>query len=115
MSKSTKRKHKQQFIHPPEIERFIEWQEKQYLPGTYAAGRMPRISVGKQPDPWFGRLLLGLGGVTLLGCLLVTWSFLTTPFVAKGLMPPLLLGGLGAILIFAGLKFLRKPLSENGK
>jgi len=47
--------------HPPEVERFIEWQTHQYDAGYWTGGRIPPLYHADRPNR-FGRALI-LGGL----------------------------------------------------
>lgn len=97
--------------HPPEVERLLEGQEKQFLPGFFTAGRIPPI-FGKHPKR-FGYLFLLIGCLALIPPLYVVWSLLTSAeFPVDGLR--LLLSGAGAILLItAGWRLVQTPKVSN--
>ena len=98
----------QQPIHPPEMQRFLEWQEKQYLPGHYTGGRMPPIFFGKRPNK-FGYLLIATGSATLIMVLFALWSTLTATANADSAQPLLISGTIGILQLVAGWRLLQRP------
>lgn len=96
----------QEAVHPPEIQRFLEWQEKQYLPGYYTGGRIPPIFYGKRPNK-FGYLLLLTGGATLIMVGLALWSALTAATLSEGSRPLLITGLIGLLQLIAGWRLLQ--------
>ena len=98
----------QQSVHPPEMQRFLEWQEKQYLPGYYTGGRIPPIFFGKRPNK-FGYLLMLTGSVTLVMVLFAVWSYFTAASNPDGGQPLLIAGTIGILQLVAGWRLLQAP------
>lgn len=101
--KATKR---QEAVHPPEIQRFLEWQEKQYLPGYYTGGRIPPIFYGKRPNK-LGYLLLLTGSATLIMVGLALWPAFTAATLLEGSRPLLITGLIGLLQLIAGWRLLQ--------
>jgi len=93
--------------HPPAIQRFLEWQEKQYLPGYYPGGRIPPIFYGKRPNK-FGYLLLLTGSATLIMVGLALWSALTAATLLEGSRPLLITTMIGLLQLVAGWRLLQE-------
>jgi hypothetical protein len=94
--------------HSSGIERFLEWQEKQYVAGYYTGGRIPPIFYGKRPNK-FGYLLLLTGSLTLVGVLVAVWSTLTTGLHEETLGRMVIPALIGLLQFFAGWRLLQRP------
>lgn len=90
------------------LERFLEWQEKQYVSGYYTGGRIPPIFYGKRPNK-FAYLLLLTGGLTLVAVSIAVWSAFTTGWPADPWTRILFPALLSALQILAGWRLLQRP------
>jgi hypothetical protein len=90
------------------LERFLEWQEKQYVSGYYTGGRIPPIFYGKRPNK-FGYLLLLTGGLTLVAVLVAVWSAFTAGWPSDPETRILLPALLSILQILSGWRLLQRP------
>jgi hypothetical protein len=97
------------------LEKFIEWQNKQYLPGYYVGGRMNPMFVGKTKAG--GYFLLFSGIITIFTAILYL-LFGSDPFEPKlfsviGAIS--LWGPAGVLQILVGIKFLHAHAKQKNK
>ena len=102
-----RRKHSRE--HPEAIRQFIEWQEKQYVSGYWAGGKIPLYLKGPRPK-LFGYILLSTGILSLLS-LLLAFMVVVLPngAAAIGGMQTLAVGVILVVLqIAAGLSLVHR-------
>ncbi|MFN8486649.1 MAG: hypothetical protein U0350_03595 [Caldilineaceae bacterium] len=95
-----------------DMQRYLEWQEKQYLPGYYVGGRIPPIFYGKRPNK-YGYLLLATGSLTLIGLLWGIGTNLANNRDMTLVGPTLIAVAIGLLQIVAGWRLLQKRNKRN--
>ena len=96
-----------------EMQRYLEWQEKQYLPGYYVGGRIPPIFYGKRPNK-YGYLLLITGSFTLIALLFMTWADFATGMAPETIGPRFIAALVGVLQIVSGWRLLQRPKMGKG-
>lgn len=97
--------------HPPEVERFIEWQTHQYDVGYWTGGRIPPLFHADRPNR-FGWVLVVGGLLPLVALLGVAASAgdRAAALAELARSPDMFLVGLVAVLaIVSGVRLVRGP------